>query len=162
MAGFFKGVEESKVGLGGIYFLANRGPGHTDKEPNWLPALYTVEIVKLITMTSRKKDDLFILEAKILESDCAERKPGMTASWVVNLKQDAALGNIKGFIAAANGIDPGDESAVNEAVTEEVCELAVSEDQPLAGEKVRLECVMIKTREGKPFTLHRWSPYKEA
>jgi hypothetical protein len=160
--GFFKNIESAKVGLGGIYFLANKGEGHTEKEPKWIPASYDLEILKITTMTSRKKDDLFIVECKIIKSDCPERKAGISASWVVNLKQDAAMGNIKGFIAAANGIDPSDEEAVNEAVTEEVCELAVSNDQPLAGNKIHLECIMIKTRENKDFTLHRWSPAAEA
>lgn len=159
-SGFFGGVEDAKVGSGGIYFLANKGPKFTDgkKVDQFTPALYEVEIKRVLTMTSRKKDDLFIVEAKIVNSDCPERKPGMTCSWVVNMKQDAALGNIKGFIAAANGIDPSDEAKTDEAVTEEVCDLAVGEDQPLAGLKVGLECVMIETKKGDPFTLHRWMP----
>lgn len=161
---FFKGVEDARYGAGGVYFLANKGPtfnkGETVEE--WVPALYVVEIKQLITMTSRKKDDLFIVEALIIKSDCPERKVGMSCSWVVNLKQDAALGNIKGFIAAANGIEPTDEEKVNAEVTEEACTLAVSKDQPLAGIKLGLECTMIKTKAQKLFTLHRWSPMDQA
>lgn len=156
--GFFDGIRNARVGVGGVYFLANKGPNHTEEKPQWLPAFYTVEIKRLITMTSRKRDDLFIVEALIIESDCPERQPGMVASWVVNLKQDAALGNIKGFLAAANGISPTDEERVNSEITEEVCELAVSDLQPLAGVRVRLECTVIQTKAGNPFTLHRWSP----
>ena len=156
--GLFSGIAGAKVGQGGVYFVANKGPGHTDETPAWEPAQYRVQIKKIEVINSRKGDDLFIVEAKVLESDCPERKAGVSASWVVNLKQDAALGNIKGFIAAANGIDPGNEEEVNEAVTEEVCELVVGKDQPLAGDEIALTCVMIKTRAGKDFTLHQWKP----
>lgn len=159
---FFKGIKDAKVGAGGVYFLARKGPNYTDEKPEWLPAFYKVKIKSVITMTSRKKDDLFIVEGQITESNCAERPVGQTASWVVNMKQDAALGNIKGFIAAVNGIDPANTDAVNENVTEEVCELAVSKEQPLADNEVKLECTMIKTKENKDFTLHRWSPVEMA
>lgn len=160
--GFFGGIGAAKVGAGGIYFLANRAADHTPEKPHWLPALYRVKIKSITTMNSRKKDDLFIVEAVIVTSNCPDRPAGTKASWVVNLKQDAALGNIKGFLAAVNGIDPGNEEAVNAEVTEAVCELAVSKEQPLTDEEVMLECTMIETRAGKPFTLHRWSPVSAA
>lgn len=158
--GFFGGVETAKYGSGGVYFLCNKGPSYKDGKTadQWTPALYQVEVVELTTMTSRKKDDLFIVEGKIIKSDCPERKVGMKCSWIVNLAQDAALGNIKGFIAAANGIDPTNEEEVNANVDEAACDVAVSEDQPMRGQLVDLECVMIETKAGKPFTLHRWSP----
>lgn len=156
--GKFSGVGDAKVSQSGVYFLANKGPGHTKDEPNWVPARYKVAIKRVHTITSRKKEDLFIVEAKILESDCPDRPEGMGCSWVVNMKQDAALGNIKGFIAAANGIDPSSEEEVDAEVTEEVCETVVSNANPLEGTEVGLECVMIKTREDKDFTLHRWYP----
>ncbi len=160
--GFFAGIEDASVTAGGVYFLANKGPEHTDENPKWEPALYVVEVLRLITMVSRKKEDLFILEGKIIESDNPERKAGMTSSWVVNLKQDAALGNIKGCIAALNGIEPSDKDTVDANVTEEVCELAVDDSQPLAGTLVGLQCTMIKTKKNTDFTLHTWMPLVEA
>ena len=141
--GLFSGIESAKVGAGGVYFLAG---------------LYKVRIVKVTTINSRKKDDLFIVEAKILESDNKDRKVGSSCSWVVNLKQDAALGNIKGFVAAANGIDPTDEDTVNKEVTEEAVEYVCSDDNPLKDVELNLECTAIKTRAGGDFTLHKWSP----
>jgi hypothetical protein len=123
---------------------------------------YQVEVVRVFTMRSRKKDDLFIVECKILESDNAERRQGMRASWVVNLKQEPALGNIKGFVAAANGIDPADEKQVNAEVTEEVVEFACGDDNPLEGTIMELECVAITTRAGNPFTLHKWQAAEAA
>lgn len=139
--GLFKGIKDAKANQGGLYFL---------------PGTYKVEILRVSTMTSRKREDLFIVECEILESDCPDRKPGMRPSWVVNLKQDAALGNIKGFVAAANGIDPSNSAEVDEHVDEDACEIACSTDNPLKGTVMGLTCVNIKTREGNDFTLHKW------
>lgn len=143
----FDGIEDAQVGQGGVYFL---------------PGKYLVKVLKCITLKSRKREDLFIVECEVVESDVPERKPGSKASWIVNFKQDAALGNIKGFIAAANGIDPGDESAVNEQVNLEICEYVVSDENPLAGTLVGLVAVNKKTRAGSDFTLHMWEPTQEA
>lgn len=139
--GQFSGIEQAQVGQGGVYFLEG---------------LYKVEMLRVFTMRSRKGDDLFIAETKILESDQEERRVGTTCSWVVSMKQDAAMGNIKGFIAAANGIDPNDKDKVDAEVTEEAAEFVVSAENPLKGVTMGLECVPIKTRAGNPFTLHKW------
>lgn len=145
--GLFGGIGDAKIGMGGLYFLQG---------------LYRVRIIRFFAMESRKKEDLVIAECEVLASDVAERKVGMKPSWVVNLKQDAALGNIKGFLAACLGLDPNDTEAVNERITEDFCEEAVSEDNPLAGIEVNLEAVNIKTRENNDFTLHKWSPAEAA
>jgi hypothetical protein len=139
----FRGVEDAQVGGGGIYFL---------------PGLYEVEIEKVFTMRSRKDDDLFIVETKILKSDNPERKVGTSCSWVVNLKQDAALGNIKAFIGAANGIEGTEKERLNEEITEAVCEFVCGEDNPLAGVRLGLQCTNILTKAKKDFTKHWWSP----
>ena len=143
----FEGIEEAQVGQGGVYFL---------------PGKYVAKILKCITLKSRKREDLFIVECEVVESDVPERKPGTRASWIVNFKQDAALGNIKGFIAAANGINPGTEDLVREEVDSEVCEYSVSPENPLAGILIRLVAVNKKTRAGGDFTLHLWEPYEPA
>ena len=141
-------MRDAQVGQGGVYFL---------------DGVYRVEIIKCTTIQSRKKEDLFIVECKVLESNNDQRKPGVKASWIVNLKHDAALGNIKGFIAAANGISPSlEEEKVNEEVGEEEVEFAVSKDNPLAGIIVDLEAITIQTRAKTPFTLHKWEPAEEA
>lgn len=145
--GLFSGIGEAQVGQGGVYFL---------------PGEYIVEIVKCFTMRSRKREDLFIAECLIHESTNPERRPGSKASWVVNFKQDAALGNIKGFIAACNGISPSNQKAVDEAVDEESCEYAVDDDNPLAGTRLALSAVNKLTRAGTDFTLHLWEPCDQA
>lgn len=142
--GKFAGVEDATTSGGGVYFL---------------DGIYEIEVERCFMMQSRKKDDLFIVECKILESDNDERRVGTHASWVVNLKHDASLGHIKSFVGAANGIHPENEKdKLNESVTEEVCELAVDDSNPLAGTRLALEATTIKTKAGGDFTLHRWSP----
>lgn len=143
--GLFQGMESAQVGQGGIYFT---------------PGKYLVEVVKCFCLRSRKREDLFIVEFLIHESDSPDRGVGTKASWVVNFKQDAALGNIKGFLAACNGIDPDNTEMVTAEITEEVSEYAVDEEEnPLAGTKVRLVAVNKKLKDGvSDFTLHLWSP----
>jgi len=144
--GMFAGIESARVGGGGIYFLQG---------------IYRVEIVKVFAMKGRKGDDLFIVETKILESDNAERRVGGSCSWVVNLKHEPALGNIKGFIAAANGIDPTNKAEVDSQVNEEAVEAACHADNPLEGIIIDLEATEIKTKAGGDFTLHKWSPVEQ-
>lgn len=144
--GLFDEIGSAKVNQGGVYFL---------------PGIYRCEIVKVFTLKTRKREDVFIVECEIKESNNEERKPGGRASWVVNLKHDAALGNIKGFVAAANGIDPTNEAEVNEEVTAEAVELVCSDDNPLEGVEVMLEATNIKTRDNRDFTLHQWTPVSE-
>lgn len=142
--GKFSGIEDASISSGGVYFLAGK---------------YIVKVKRCFTMRSRKKEDLFIVECEIIESTNEDRPAGTSASWVVNFKQDAALGNIKGFIGAANGLE--DEASINAEVTEEVCEYVVSDDNPLAGTVLLLEATDVKTRAGNPFTKHAWAPFSE-
>jgi hypothetical protein len=145
--GLFDGIGDAQVGQGGVYFL---------------PGSYLVEVVRCFTLKSRKREDLFIAECYIHESDNPDRKPGSKASWVVNFKQDAALGNIKGFIAACLGVSPSNTKAVDETVDIEACELAVDGENPLAGTMLRLWAVNKITKSGNDFTLHNWEPHEAA
>ena len=148
--GTFSGIGEAQVGVGSVYFL---------------PGIYLVEILEAKLLRSRKREDLYIVEGLIHESDNPDRKPGMKSSWVVNLKQDAALGNIKGFLGAALGVDPYDAKALKEAFTENgqdtteiVAEQSVSAENPLKGTRIKLTCTNKKTKAGNDFTVHIWEP----
>lgn len=152
--GMFSGMKEAQVGQGGVYF--------TDGS-------YVVEVTECIAKKSRKGDSLYIVEARVLEGTTSPtvrtnakgaeetiypKKAGTKASWVVNMRHDAALGNIKGFLAAAIGCD-------EDQIGEEEAEESVSADNPLAGMIVRLDCETIITQNKNDFTLHRWSTYEE-
>jgi hypothetical protein len=137
--GKFTGIKTASVSGGGVYFLSG---------------LYVIEVKKCMMINSRKREDLFIVECEIIESNNEKRPEGFSASWVVKMSQDAALGNIKGFICAAYDCAESD-------VDEDACELIVDEANPLKGTILNLECVDITTRAGTPFTLHKWSKYAD-
>ncbi len=142
--GLFAGIDDAVVGSGGVYFQ---------------PGIYVVELLKVFAMRGRNKEDFFIAECRVVESDNEKHPVGHKASWVVKLSQDMAMPNIKGFIAAVNGIDPHDDETVNEEVDEAAVECAVSDDNPLAGVHVGLQTTIIQTKkEKKDFTKHEWYP----
>ncbi len=142
--GLFAGIDEAQVGSGGVYFQ---------------PGKYVVELLKVFVMRGRNNVDFFIAECRVVESDNEKHPVGHKASWVVKLGQEMAMPNIKGFIAAANEIDPHDDETVNAEVKAEVVEYAVSDDNPLAGIHVGLQTTIIITKkEKKEFTKHEWSP----
>ena len=134
--GVFSKVTTASVNGGGIYFLAGS---------------YKVSIAAVKSIVSRQGDNLFVIECDIVESDVSERRPNTKCSQVINLsKHESAPGNIKAFMAAAL-----DESADN--ITENECERAVSDQNPLEGTIMRLVCATTKTKRGTDFTLHQWS-----
>lgn len=152
MGGLFQGLGKAKISRGGLYFQ---------------PGEYVVDIERVTTVRSqRDKKDFFIIEATIVESDCPELKPGMQPSQAIDIDNIMGFPNIKGFLAAANGIDPSDEAAVEEALgedkAEEAAEYAASEENPLKGLRLRLTCFNIQTKKGSDFTKHVWKPYNEA
>lgn len=96
-------------------------------------------------------DKLFIVELDVLESKVEDRAPGSSMSWIVNLKHQPALGNIKGFLAAALGI-PEDK------IDAKVADAAVSAENPFHGRLIKCEAIEIKTQKTKQdFTKCKWS-----
>ncbi len=132
--GYFDTIKEAKISGGGVYLK----PGH-----------YKVEICDIKSLMSFKKQPLYIVEVKILESNVPELAPGMHASWCVNLNDAPAMGNIKAFIVAATKCE-------EEEVTPEVAELTCSEAQPLRGYELRGEVAEVTTKKGTPFSKHFW------
>lgn len=134
--GAFTGMENAEVGQGGVYIQ---------------PGIYSdVEILALKLGKSRKKQEFFAAELRIHESAGDGANPeDSKATWMVMLHHDAALGNIRAFLAAAAGVD------VKE-VDEKAAELAVSDEQPFAGVHLRAEASNITTKKGLPFTKVLW------
>lgn len=134
--GLFSKVNDASVNGGGVYFLAG---------------VYKVKITAVKAVLSRMGENMFVIETEIVESDNAERRPGTKCSQVINLsKHESAPGNIKGFMAAALDV-PADH------ITEDECDLACSEANPLAGTIMRLTCTITKTRRNTDFTIHQWA-----
>jgi hypothetical protein len=151
----FGGIGQATIGQGGVYFL---------------PGKYEVEVVAVKMIETRKKEDMFIVECLINESDNPERRVGTKAAYCCNRKHDSFLGNVKAFLAACNGADPENEAQVAEVfmengrdTTQDVADFAIDEkENPLAGTKLGLTCVNKKTRTGGDFTLHFWQPREQA
>jgi hypothetical protein len=134
--GIFSAVNGASVNGGGIYFLAGT---------------FKVKIVAVKMILSRMNENMFVIETEIVESDNPERRPGTRCSQVINLsKHESAPGNIKGFMAAALDV-PADH------ITEDECDLACSDSNPLAGTLMRLSCTITKTRRNTDFTIHQWA-----
>lgn len=128
-----------------------------NRRPYFLEGTYRVRIVKSAAFNSRMGIPFFVVEAEILTSNNPERPAGMICAQVIKLSTDMGPINVKRFIAAANGIDPNSAEA-NEEVDEDVCEYAVSDEQPLAGIEMGLQCVVTKTQKNADFTIHHWEP----
>lgn len=153
--GRFSGVGGVTTNQGGLYFLEGD---------------YLVEIDEVKMIQNRKKQDTFIIAAKVLESTNDQRKPGCKPSQVMVLRSDiieTILANIKQFAGAALEIDDPDNYEPEDGTSadefwDSTLEYLVSDEQPLKGQKMRLNCSNIKTQAGKDFTKHVWGEVVEA
>lgn len=142
--GYFKNAGTAPLSMAGIYL----NEGHK----------YLLEIAEAKMIVSRKQDTLFCAEFVIHESDDPKLGPGFKPSWLTNLKQDAAMGNIIVFVGAVNGIESRDEPRLRAEVTEDVLELVVAPKNPLRGRFVQVITKNKKTKAGNDFTMHYWEP----
>ena len=150
--GLFSKVGSAEVTLGGKWF-------HHD-------ATFIVRIEKVRTVRSRKGQDLVFIECTVCVTSCPDDNPvGSRASQCLNFTEhDAAPGNFKAFVAAANGLDPADKLQLDtspENAWEPLCDLAVSSEQPLSGLYCALETALVDTRAKTKFTKHFWSPVNQ-
>lgn len=148
----FANIGAAQVSQGGVYFL----------DGSYLVEIETCTVHQGATKLST------IIEARIITSTNPERPPGMKCSQVINMTQQAALGNVKGFLAALNGIPVNETERVNQFVTREMTNFVFGPTNPGKGRRVRLQCTTTATRpklgaNGQPlppgqFTKHSWSP----
>ncbi len=152
---------------------------------NWIQGegLFEVEVISTLrkmgwneNFTARTKE-LFIAEFKIISVESTSdavlkaHPPGSTASWTCKDPSEGGCGDVKNFCLAVTGTDPrsvkdSDEELQNLATL--LCLAAMGEaeafkqlEQPenfFIGQKLRLETKTIKTKAGKDFTKHTWSP----
>lgn len=130
--GKYSQIKEARTSEGGIYFL---------------PGVYKVQVLRVKEGKTRKGDDFVVVESKILESSNPERPAGLDVGWMLMLKQDMAMINLKQFLQAA--LD-------EENVTEDDVLEAIGEDNPLAGLELGVQASTIQTRSGNPFTKVTW------
>lgn len=140
----------------------------TQRNPNF-PAneRFRVRIEACKYVVNHDGVEYFIIEAEVLESSTDALKPGTIASQVIQIPGTYKMGlaNVKAFLAAANGIHPGNTAAVEEALSgtnaEEAAVLAVSAENPLKGIELDLQTTFTVTKNGRDFTIHAWSPIDE-
>ena len=112
------------------------------------PGQHTFEIVKLKYVNER--NEAFIAELKTAESDTHD--VGATISWVVSLKYDGALPDIKGFAMAVLGVAEAQASEVDADVLHNMINTDL-----VIGSFVRCEAFNKITKKGNDFTKCRWS-----
>lgn len=141
--GVFDTIGNAAVGQGGNYLKS----GHQ----------YLVEVLRALMKRGRQGEQFFIVELLIHESDDSTNPPGFRASWTVNMKHDASLGNIKWFLGACYGIPVADKTRLDTEITSQVAEFAVSEQNPLAGRLLEVAVHEVPTRAGGKFSKHDWA-----
>lgn len=108
----------------------------------FLEGSYLVEVlrvpVKHVTSTS-----FFIVESRVLESTNPRLGPGCFANCAIDISLDDSLATIRKFISTAGDVPITD-------VDVDAVEYAVSSDNPLAGEKVRVECIGVALKWAAP------------
>lgn len=133
--GLFTGIEEATSSAGGNYIK---------------PGRHLFKIVALKAKMSRKKKSLAIAELEVLESTSHE--VGESVSWMANLTDhDAAIGNVKGLLAAIGEI-------TEEDVDEAGADRAFSSENPFEDQKVACDAFMVKTKANNDFTKCLWKP----
>lgn len=131
-----------------------------DKKPYLLPGQYTVRIDKVKDVDGFEGDLFFVIEMEILKSSNEDVEVGKLFSQVIKYNQSMGPVNVKRFILCANGLDPDDPDNDDEVGEDEV-ELVLSDEQPLTGVEMELQCDVIETKKGTDFTKHTWFPIED-
>lgn len=157
-------------------FDAMDKPG-TDSRPGYLDAgsyLLTVTSVRSKSSENPKAargTNVVIAEFVVAESTNPNIKIGDTRSWVSTITPDAqgdrAAADVKCLLFAVLGTDPSNKDAVasleatlaakGTKVSALFAEMT-GEANPLAGQRLRVDCTVKKTNRGGDFTVHRWKP----
>jgi hypothetical protein len=130
----YGGISEAKYSEGGVYVL---------------PGRYRFKVLGCKHITTRKKQEAFVVELEVMESTNVERPVGSLCSWMVTLDKEPALGNIKAFICVA-------VPCAEEQVNEQAVHLIIGEGQPLKNRIVRAVATNITTKAGRDFTKVKW------
>jgi hypothetical protein len=119
---------------------------------------HVVEIESVRFKESDQYDAVyFLVDFKVIETSSDVVTVGGSFTWSHNMMNKFfGAANTKQFIASALGLDPKSDEA--KAITRSAVEEAWSEEQPLAGETVKLKTQPKETKSGFPFVVHTWSP----
>jgi hypothetical protein len=118
---------------------------------------YLVELHKFVQGSSRRDSTPYVaVEATVIEVTNGGEESntaGERVSWVVMCRQkETFLSAVKGFVAAASGVDYGD-------VTSDMCEeLSAGDGSAIGGIEVVADAKTITTLKGNPFMKVIWRP----
>jgi hypothetical protein len=138
----FDGIAEATYNEGGNYLH---------------PGSYDLEIVKLKVGQTRKKDDFFAADLKILGTT-SDMRIGEIANFFTSTKQERALflGNVKGFakalLSATGEIDDG---AITPEVMDGICD---KNGAAVVGARIRVQVTQVPTLAGGTYSRHTWMP----
>lgn len=142
----FKGIEAVKV------------QAHKPREDSYFkPGKYTVEVKRFFKHEKATGAKLVVAELVILESNNPSIKAGEIKSWVQTLQfksvghKAMGLKSIAQFAVSAFGAE--EES---EGLSDSMLESLVSEDNPLAGKKLKIEVYLNQGKDGKEYTNYRF------
>jgi len=120
---------------------------------------YTLENTRVEFFQGRN-DDFITLEFNVLESDDPMLGAGRQGKYMIKMGQDMSLPNFKSVLGALLGYGTKDE--IVQHVTQDVARAALAESQPNRSKRVLLTTTSTTTKQGKPFTVHNWSPASSA
>lgn len=95
-----------------------------------------------------------VVNLEVVESTCDDREEGMQCAWFMWLDNDMGPVNLKNWVGACLGYEPGSDE-VNDEVDEDVVEEAF-EDQNFVGLEIYVNCTQVETKSGGDFTRHDW------
>lgn len=165
MGGRFARVGKAEASGRGNYF------------PN-LTMIYLIAVSAAKVIDTRANDTAFILECEVkkvlvgdtvgpdgkLRADGDGRTvpaPGEKRSWYCNLSNDAGPADMRKFAEMLYGMLEM-EGEMTDSAIEELCEhICDEEENPLAGQLLKLSTYNRNTRKGTPFTVHDWFPPSE-
>jgi hypothetical protein len=116
---------------------------------------YLLENTKVEFFQGRN-NDFINLEFNILESDDPMLAAGRAAKYMIKMGQDMSMPNFKSVLGALLGYSTKEEIVAN--VTESLGRAALGDQQPMKGKRTYLNTTSTTTRQGKPFTVHNWTP----
>lgn len=127
----------------------------SDKLPYIQPGNYLLEVESIKLVDSRTKGAIFCAEFKVLDAKGEGANPiGSRCSHLIVINgNDSALGNIKSFVQALTG---------DTNITKAMVDALVGPENPAAGETVRAEAFLTKTKRGTDFTRVSYSPAESA
>lgn len=128
----------------------------SEKNPYMLPGSYLYQVLRCKEGENRVGVGYFAADLRVLESSNPERPVGSVVGFVQMATNEAAPGNTKAFLLAANGCNEADDD-----LDEETIDVVVGEDQPLAGKKVRCISSEATSGKGKTYLANKWSPFEE-